>query len=120
MRRIKRISLLIACLISFAAISCKEDTKAKENKAKTTETASTKAVKTNKSKTSELKYNPEHGKEGHRCDLPVGAPLDKASASNTPEMTSSPVRLKSATPRINPPHGEPGHDCSVPVGGELN
>ena len=29
---------------------------------------------------SEIKYNPAHGEEGHRCDLPVGAPLDKANA----------------------------------------
>jgi len=108
------------CFISVLAFSCKNEEKSTEKEEVTTQKPSSEEMKKNMSKSADVKYNPVHGEEGHRCDLPVGAPLDKASASNTPEMTNSPVRLRSATPKINPPHGEPGHDCSVPVGGELN
>lgn len=69
--------------------------------------------------------NPEHGQPGHRCDIPVGAPLNQESSqeasqtSGSNQMTDSPVRLRNSQPEKNPPHGEPGHDCSVPVGADL-
>jgi hypothetical protein len=50
--------------------------------------------------------NPAHGEPGHRCDIPVGSPL------NIP--TAAP-----AVARMNPPHGEPGHRCDIPVGSPL-
>lgn len=112
--------MMLICFLSVLTFSCKDEEKATEKEEVAAEKPSSEEMKDNMSKSAETKYNPAHGVEGHRCDLPVGAPLDQASASNTPEMTSSPVRLKSAAPKINPPHGEPGHDCSVPVGGELN
>ena len=119
MKYLKNTSFILLLLLSTLVISCKEEDKSEEKEEVTTETASAEEMKANMKKTAELKYNPKHGEEGHRCDLPVGAPLDKANASATPEMSSSPVRLQSATPKINPPHGEPGHDCSVAVGAEL-
>ncbi|GAA4311259.1 hypothetical protein GCM10023115_33170 [Pontixanthobacter gangjinensis] len=120
MKRLYRTPIILACLLSILVFSCKEEDKSTEKEEATAQTASAEEMKKNMEKSSDLKYNPEHGEAGHRCDLPVGAPLDQANASTTPEMTSSPVRLQSATPRINPPHGEPGHDCSVAVGAELN
>ncbi len=70
-----------------------------------------------------IKVNPAHGLPGHRCDLPVGAPLSSATARATPvnELPStsvSPIRIDQ-TPELNPPHGEPYHDCSIPVGAKL-
>lgn len=70
---------------------------------------------------STAEVNPAHGQPGHRCDIPVGAPLNQEAtqSSGSNQMTESPVRLRSSAPKKNPPHGEPGHDCSVPVGADL-
>lgn len=118
MKSLKKLSIIALGIMLVFLSSCKEEEKTEKTE-ETETTASAEEIKENMAKNADLKYNPAHGEEGHRCDLPVGAPLDKASASNTPEMTTSPVRLKSATPKINPPHGEPGHDCSKPVGAAL-
>lgn len=73
--------------------------------------------------------NPEHGQPGHRCDIPVGAPLSTpAQAKPTlPTSATTPMPLPVSTPAsnttapgMNPPHGQPGHDCAVPVGAPLN
>lgn len=81
--------------------------------------------------------NPAHGEPGHRCEIPVGAPLDgSGQASNTATMPPpaptvvSPVAdpmmaapvtspVAGGSGRLNPAHGEPGHDCAVPVGSPL-
>ncbi len=79
--------------------------------------------------------NPPHGEPGHRCEIPVGAPLDgsapSAPAASTVTIpangtTASPVMAAptaspatGSTGKINPPHGQPGHDCAVPVGSPL-
>lgn len=118
MKSFRNLSIAAVCALSIFAYSCKDDSKTEENESQA-KTATAEEMKQNMSKTADLKYNPAHGEEGHRCDLPVGAPLEQASTASQPEMNSSPVRLKGATPKINPPHGEPGHDCSVPVGAEL-
>lgn len=72
-----------------------------------------------------IKVNPAHGLPGHRCDLPVGAPLNSATAttnttpvSELPSTSVSPIRIDKR-PDVNPPHGEPYHDCSIPVGAKL-
>lgn len=92
------------------------------------------------------KLNPPHGEPGHRCEIPVGAPLDSEPSStpteikidnsgtgnNTQSITptfsntastptfSTQTQGKTATaPGMNPPHGEPGHDCAIPVGAPL-
>ena len=118
MKKLNKFSAIIVILAALLSTSCKEETKTEE-KQESTATASPEDMKNNMAKTSELKYNPAHGEEGHRCELPVGAPLDQPASSPAQDMTTSPVRLKSATPKINPPHGQPGHDCSVAVGAEL-
>ena len=70
--------------------------------------------------------NPEHGQPGHRCEIPVGAPLNSAPTGSTPSVTINPSASSPAisapattTARLNPAHGEPGHDCAVPVGSPL-
>ncbi len=71
--------------------------------------------------------NPEHGQPGHRCDLPVGAPLNGSAASPkaTPvqgnnliqnQTNAAPAKVANG---INPAHGQPGHRCDVKVGDPL-
>lgn len=90
--------------------------------------------------------NPPHGQSGHRCDIPVGQPLNSAPAQpqngqnvavNTQQGQAIQIdpnalqpgkftvdksgKAKTVTPKgINPPHGEPGHRCDIPVGQPLN
>lgn len=85
--------------------------------------------------TSDVKRNPAHGEPGHRCDIPVGAPLD-GIASLPVEEAQSPLKVNPPQPApattpvqaapvqtvaagMNPPHGEPGHRCDIPVGSPL-
>ncbi|PKP52001.1 MAG: hypothetical protein CVT92_10960 [Bacteroidetes bacterium HGW-Bacteroidetes-1] len=74
--------------------------------------------------------NPPHGQPGHRCEIPVGSPLNSTPSTNTPKANaSSPVPrvnnnatspiVTSETPALNPPHGQPGHRCEIPVGSPL-
>ncbi|GIM58819.1 hypothetical protein CAPN007_10270 [Capnocytophaga canimorsus] len=84
------------------------------------------------------KINPPHGEPGHRCDIPVGAPLDSPSVAQNqqPVATMMPQSVQqeiSVTPqpttpmqtaagfsgKPNPPHGEPGHRCDISVGAIL-
>ena len=93
--------------------------------------------------------NPAHGQPGHRCDIPVGAPLNSApttptsttttlpnnktmtvsqpvittTGSNPPSLNFNPAQAQTKTvtaPGMNPPHGEPGHRCDISVGAPLN
>ncbi|MCD1119063.1 hypothetical protein [Chryseobacterium turcicum] len=91
--------------------------------------------------------NPPHGQPGHKCEIPVGQPLNGAAApvptqspanqniqvngNNAiqidpnsvspgkimPTQNSQPVKT---APGMNPPHGEPGHRCDISVGQPLN
>jgi len=88
--------------------------------------------------------NPPHGQPGHRCDIPVGAPLNSPPAQ-TNQQTSTPAAnqggflgsgnaqtsapAQQAAPaqqtapgmqgKPNPAHGQPGHRCDVQVGQPL-
>lgn len=75
--------------------------------------------------------NPEHGQPGHRCDIPVGAPLGSAPAQQPiqqpapqvmqPQVLPQKTETNAVTaPGMNPPHGEPGHRCDIPVGSPLS
>jgi len=82
--------------------------------------------------------NPAHGVAGHRCDLPVGAPLNSASGASAPIQNPPTINVNpgsvqpatlppSATPapshsgqKINPAHGLPGHRCDIQVGAPLS
>lgn len=88
--------------------------------------------------------NPPHGQPGHRCDIPVGQPLNgqpsaaapatqnvNVSGGNTIQIDPNAIspgkitldnngkQIKTA-PGMNPPHGQPGHRCDIPVGQPLN
>ena len=82
--------------------------------------------------------NPAHGQPGHRCDIPVGAPLNSAptnpstpgniinpvSTAPTPNVPIAQPSLPSGvnaggSGKLNPAHGQPGHNCAVPVGAPL-
>ena len=90
--------------------------------------------------------NPSHGQPGHRCDIPVGTPLNSpvakpvaaAPQGGTVEktFTVSPPADNTAVPALlstesangktvttaegmNPAHGKPGHRCDIAVGAPL-
>lgn len=119
-KRLLNISIIALSLT--AMVACKEEKKETEASPVSTE----EQTSTNTKTTAAL--NPVHGEPGHRCDLPVGAPLDQAASTNLQQTNSStlnpnvsPVRVNGGdTPSKNPPHGQPGHDCSKPVGADLN
>ncbi|HZH67617.1 MAG TPA: hypothetical protein VFD65_00325 [Chitinophagales bacterium] len=86
------------------------------------------APPTNTNNTTKAGLNPEHGQPGHRCDIPVGAPLNSTSQSNTPTSTTPTIQQIETPPTntndtkagLNPEHGQPGHRCDIPVGAPLN
>lgn len=84
--------------------------------------------------------NPPHGQPGHRCEIPVGAPLDSKPAQKAQPQTTQVVPQKpseqpvmkinskegaativgtSTLPGMNPPHGQEGHRCDIAVGAPL-
>lgn len=76
--------------------------------------------------------NPPHGQPGHRCDIPVGQPLNskpapaQQPAQNTVQVTPPPTPAPASQnlamgekPKTNPAHGEPWHSCSLKVGDPL-
>lgn len=79
--------------------------------------------------------NPPHGQAEHRCDIPVGAPLNSPAApaqpnskvTTTPQMTVTPTNSETVTTTpttptsegMNPPHGQEGHRCDIAVGAAL-
>jgi len=85
--------------------------------------------------------NPPHGQPGHRCEIPVGAPLNSKPAQNTQSQKTTPVVNQkpieqpvmninsksgsttivgtSTPPGMNPPHGQEGHRCDIAVGAPL-
>ena len=109
--------IFLALCLSFI-IACKNEDKAATETPAVTENQQEGNVDAEK-----IKVNPAHGLPGHRCDLPVGAPLTSSTAQQTniselPSTSVSPIRIDK-TPELNPPHGEPYHDCSIPVGAKL-
>jgi hypothetical protein len=83
--------------------------------------------------------NPAHGQPLHRCDIPVGAPLNSpvATAKNTPvtqqiisqqsqsvatdptNTVTTPVVTTPTPEGMNPPHGQTNHRCDIAVGAPL-
>ncbi|WP_188050432.1 hypothetical protein [Flavobacterium sp. GP15] len=73
--------------------------------------------------------NPEHGRPGHRCDIPVGAPLNSPAAAKNQQSAPAPTMTytTTATPSetvvtaegMNPPHGQANHRCDIAVGEPL-
>jgi hypothetical protein len=75
--------------------------------------------------TTTVAMNPAHGMPNHRCDIPVGAPLNSPAQTNTigaPRLPAPTLPMPapgSLAAGTNPPHGQLGHDCSIPVGAPL-
>lgn len=82
------------------------------------------------------KLNPPHGQPGHRCDIPVGAPLNSKPAAQPAapqqqvtqqQIVIDPQQAQQHTGttepgfsgKPNPPHGQPGHRCDIAVGAIL-
>ncbi|MFV8325958.1 hypothetical protein [Flavobacterium sp. ZS1P14] len=83
--------------------------------------------------------NPAHGQPLHRCDIPVGAPLNSPvtpaknvptqqiitsqqnkSVSTDPVNTATAPAVTTPTPEgMNPPHGQTNHRCDIAVGAPL-
>ncbi len=71
--------------------------------------------------------NPAHGAPGHRCEIPVGSPLNSAPSATVTQpqaqtitTTANPTTKTTTAPGMNPAHGEPGHRCDISVGAPLN
>ncbi len=77
--------------------------------------------------------NPPHGQPNHRCDIPVGAPLNSKKAETT-TVKSTDIQTSTTAPiaapqnnagsttvaaGMNPAHGQPNHRCDIPVGAPL-
>ena len=77
-------------------------------------------ILTTKEVKAEIFINPAHGLPGHRCDVPVGNPIESKSVESEEigPNTVFPIQITNP-PKINPPHGEAGHDCAIPVGSPL-
>lgn len=88
--------------------------------------------------------NPPHGQPFHRCDIPVGSPLNTAAPAkpaqvvnrtgtaptlenaarlNNPQAVNptapTVANATSGKPKLNPPHGQPYHRCDIAVGSPL-
>lgn len=91
--------------------------------------------------------NPPHGQPFHRCEIPVGSPLNAAAPAksapvqpapqinrtgtaptlenaarlNNPQANNqtAPTAANATPPKLNPPHGQPFHRCEIPVGSPL-
>jgi len=107
-------------------------------------TATTNQPATVNAATTPPELNPPHGQPYHRCDIPVGSPLNTAAPAkpvpqinrtgtaptlenaarlNNPQ-TNNPtaptvVTASGTPPKLNPPHGQPFHRCEIPVGSPL-
>ena len=123
MKTLKKSAKKIATLLFISSLvlvtSCKENTT--ETKADTTVEKSATEVKASTPAVADsLAMNPAHGQPGHRCDIPVGAPLNSASKKlNTNTNDKSSPLLNAGPGKANPAHGQPGHRCDIPVGAPL-
>lgn len=135
-------SIAFLGLLSIGCSDTKKEAPAEGNQTEQSEQSATKNASDNTEATAEVKNNPPHGQPGHRCDIPVGAPLDSAPAQNT--MPAQPAnnstgqgflnngnnapaqpaaRTQTTAPGMkgkpNPAHGQPGHRCDIQVGAPL-
>lgn len=124
--------ILSLTLCLTVLVSCKEDTKEETT---TQQEMTVKDIIANSSdlqnaNTQGAGLNPEHGMLGHRCDIPVGAPLDTPlQGENQNNAPPTPVLMNNnankaflqegESIKANPEHGQPGHRCDIPVGAPL-
>lgn len=144
----KSSSFILPALVLFMTACGSQDSVQSGDAAKENATSlpATAAIETNAApaKTAEAVIagaaglNPEHGKPGHRCEIPVGAPLNAVAQPNLSAPITAPV-TNNAAPAVNiplnlkglnsigqpggalnPEHGKPGHRCDIAVGAPLN
>lgn len=147
---------IIALVAAFSFVSCKDSNK--ESNASTTDTSTPVATPQSQNEhdhdhaghnhgANEVAQgmNPPHGEPGHRCDIPVGAPLNSeptqpggntapasssgqgflgsGDAQTTPSQTTGGQSQFTTAPGMqgkpNPAHGQPGHRCDIQVGDPL-
>jgi hypothetical protein len=116
----KRLATLFFISSLVLATSCKENTTETKTDAPIEKSAN--EVKASTPATNDsLAKNPAHGQPNHRCDIPVGAPLNSASTKVNTDTQSSPLinNTSGGTGKLNPAHGQPGHQCGIPVGSPL-
>lgn len=113
-KRSKSISTLfiITLILLFTQISCNQ-VKNEPVQAQQIPVLPPKPVQPGSANGEPLK-NPPHGQPNHRCDIPVGAPL------NSPPASTNKQAVNNAEVMLNPPHGQPNHRCDIPVGAPLN
>lgn len=134
-------SILALIFISTALLtSCKDKEQVTEIETNTTQEATleqkkqalqnvapTQTTTNTGGSTGDVSLNPAHGQPGHRCEIPVGAPLngsgDAKAAPIKMEMnkanTTTPTLAPTSGSGINPAHGQPGHRCDIKVGDPL-
>ena len=138
-----KLQLLSVFALAILVVSCKKEQNVTVQEDSTIDTVQNKAVgdsaatvqevaSTAPVTTSSAGLNPEHGLPGHRCDIPVGAPLTSVPTTNNQVMPQSmqpsmlpqtaPAPVQNSTPAagLNPEHGMPGHRCDIPVGAPLS
>ncbi len=119
----KRICLTIFILSMGLMISCKESRDVPVRKGPGPNLGTTQPAPATATAPG---MNPPHGQPNHRCDIPVGAPLNSSSGQQpmtvTPVKPDAPTQTTTTTtvPGMNPPHGQPNHRCDIPVGAPLN
>ncbi len=128
-------SILVLIFISTALLmSCKDKDQVSEIKTNTVQEATLEQKKqalenfaptstTTVSSNGDLAINPAHGQPGHRCEIPVGAPLNGSGKTNSAPVQTEMNKAKTPAPTsgsgINPAHGQPGHRCDIKVGDPL-
>lgn len=142
MKTNKKMFFALSIAVFALFFSCKDE-KAAETPT-TPATQNTNTVNSTNTNNGTVALNPAHGQPGHRCDIPVGQPLDGSSTTNSQTISTqtSPVINNSISPiintststnttttntsnntntgNLNPAHGQPGHRCDIPVGQPLN
>lgn len=132
--------ILPLTLVAVVAISCKNDKTTEENtntventtteNTTTDNTGNSQNMNTTANTSGEVQLNPAHGMPGHRCDIPVGQPLNSQPnnvkiETNTSEnqqsifINNTSNSNNSGSAKLNPAHGQPGHRCDIPVGQPL-
>ncbi len=112
--------VLLLVLTLATTGSCKEEPKKKDTPTKTSTSVTPGPANNKTSETKgEIALNPAHGQPGHRCDIPVGAPLNSVPATTTNNAESGSPVINSGEVKLNPAHGQPGHRCDIKVGDPL-
>ncbi|PKA82866.1 hypothetical protein ATE92_1006 [Ulvibacter sp. MAR_2010_11] len=116
----KKIAVILCLITVPMLISCKDDAKTKETTTEVTPVKNTTQEKAATPASGEaITINPAHGQPGHRCDLPVGAPLNSEATPTNTNSGSPVIKATGTTGNLNPPHGQPGHRCDINVGDPL-